>query len=122
MADLVAVMREGELQQLAPPDEIYDRPANRFVADLRRQSADERARRAGSTTSGQTSSIGDAAARAGRAELGLRAGRRSTALGVRPEDLEILAQGTPGTLAGEIYVVEPMGNETLVDVRSATSA
>ena len=32
MADLVAVMREGELQQLAPPDEIYDRPANRFVA------------------------------------------------------------------------------------------
>ena len=32
MADLVAVMREGELQQLAPPHEIYDRPANRFVA------------------------------------------------------------------------------------------
>src|SRR3954449_4487270 len=32
MADLVAVLRDGELQQLAPPDEIYDRPANRFVA------------------------------------------------------------------------------------------
>ncbi len=32
MADLVAVLREGELQQVAPPDEIYDRPANRFVA------------------------------------------------------------------------------------------
>ena len=32
MADLIAVMRDGELQQLAPPDEIYDRPANRFVA------------------------------------------------------------------------------------------
>jgi len=32
MADLVAVMRDGELQQLAPPEEIYDRPANRFVA------------------------------------------------------------------------------------------
>ena len=32
MADLVAVMRDGELQQLAPPAEIYDRPANRFVA------------------------------------------------------------------------------------------
>src|SRR5438093_1022248 len=32
MADLIAVMREGVLQQVAPPDEIYDRPANRFVA------------------------------------------------------------------------------------------
>jgi multiple sugar transport system ATP-binding protein len=40
-----------------------------------------------------------------------------TALGVRPEDLEILPEGTPGALAGEVYVVEPMGNETLVDVR-----
>ena len=32
MADLVAVLREGELQQVAPPNEIYERPANRFVA------------------------------------------------------------------------------------------
>ena len=32
MADLIAVMRDGELQQLAPPHEIYDRPANTFVA------------------------------------------------------------------------------------------
>src|SRR5258708_3676816 len=32
MADLVAVMSDGELQQVAPPTEIYDRPANRFVA------------------------------------------------------------------------------------------
>ena len=32
MADLVAVMREGDLLQLASPGEIYDRPANRFVA------------------------------------------------------------------------------------------
>src|SRR5437763_13619446 len=31
MADLVAVMRDGVLQQLAAPIEIYDRPANRFV-------------------------------------------------------------------------------------------
>ncbi|TIP49438.1 MAG: sn-glycerol-3-phosphate ABC transporter ATP-binding protein UgpC, partial [Mesorhizobium sp.] len=32
MADFVAVMHGGELQQMAPPIEIYDRPANRFVA------------------------------------------------------------------------------------------
>ena len=32
MADLIAVIDNGVLQQIAPPDEIYDRPANRFVA------------------------------------------------------------------------------------------
>ncbi len=66
MADLVAVMREGELQQVAPPEEIYDRPANRFVATFvgnppmnvlragcrRRRAADRRARRCRSARSG----------------------------------------------------------------------
>ena len=32
MADLVAVMNNGVLQQIATPGEIYERPANRFVA------------------------------------------------------------------------------------------
>ena len=32
MGDRVAVMRKGELQQVAPPQELYDRPVNVFVA------------------------------------------------------------------------------------------
>src|SRR3954452_9624664 len=32
MADLLCVLKDGDLQQLASPGEIYDRPANRFVA------------------------------------------------------------------------------------------
>ena len=40
-----------------------------------------------------------------------------TALGLRPEDLEIVPADTLEAVTGEIYVVEPMGNETLVDVR-----
>ena len=94
MADLVAVMREGELQQLAPPDEIYDRPANRFVATFvgnpPMNVLDGRAstpaqlrdrRRSGS----RSASCGAACAAAG-----------ATALGVRPEDLEILPRGNAG--------------------------
>ena len=38
-------------------------------------------------------------------------------IGVRPEDLRLVQPGRPGALTGEIYVVEPMGNETLVDLR-----
>ena len=32
MGDRVAVMRKGELQQVAPPQELYERPVNLFVA------------------------------------------------------------------------------------------
>ncbi|HOD80594.1 MAG TPA: ABC transporter ATP-binding protein [Phycisphaerae bacterium] len=34
MADRVAVMNEGRIVQVGPPEEIYNRPANRFVADF----------------------------------------------------------------------------------------
>jgi len=34
LADTIAVMNEGRLQQTGTPDEIYDRPANRFVAEF----------------------------------------------------------------------------------------
>ena len=34
MADRVVVMRSGLIQQIGPPDEVYRRPANRFVASF----------------------------------------------------------------------------------------
>jgi ABC-type sugar transport system ATPase subunit len=37
-------------------------------------------------------------------------------LGFRPESAEMTAPGEAGSLAGEVYVVEPLGNETLVAV------
>lgn len=33
LATIIAVMSEGELQQVGTPDDIYERPANRFVAE-----------------------------------------------------------------------------------------
>ena len=41
MADQVAVLREGTVQQVGSPTEIYDRPANRWVGDVRRLAAHE---------------------------------------------------------------------------------
>jgi multiple sugar transport system ATP-binding protein len=37
-------------------------------------------------------------------------------LGFRPEHAELVEPSTSGSFAGEIYVVEPLGNETLVTV------
>ena len=114
MADLVAVMRDGELQQIAPPNEVYDRPANRFVAtfvgspamNLLSATVDESGLHIGPTTLPLSPSR-------------LTACRAADvrAVGIRPEDVEVVEPGGSGALAAEVYVVEPMGNETFVDLR-----
>jgi multiple sugar transport system ATP-binding protein len=109
MADLIAVMRHGRLQQLATPAELYARPANLFVA-----------RFCGSPPMNVlTGEIADGGFRhpAGALPLpGVQARGRVT-LGFRPEHAELAAADGADGLAGEIYVVEPLGNETLVTVR-----
>ena len=36
MSDRVAVMKEGKIMQIGSPSEIYENPANEFIADFRR--------------------------------------------------------------------------------------
>ncbi len=112
MADLIAVMSAGELQQLASPDEIYERPANRFVAtfvgnppmNVLRVAVDEKGLHVGGSIVPLDETRLAQCQRAGISEMG-----------IRPEDLSFGEAGAG--LTGEIYVIEPMGNETLVDVR-----
>jgi multiple sugar transport system ATP-binding protein len=109
MADLIAVMREGKLQQLAAPAELYAHPANLFVA-----------RFCGSPPMNVLD--GEAAdgafTHAGGKLAGAASGQRGPVkLGFRPEHAKLVEPGTADALAGEIYVVEPLGNETLVTVR-----
>jgi multiple sugar transport system ATP-binding protein len=114
MADLVAVMSAGELQQLAAPSEIYDQPANRFVATFVGSPPMNvlacRVDESGLHVGGVTLPIDPP-------RLASCLANAVTEVGVRPEDIHFAEHGTPATLPGEIYVVEPMGNETLVDVR-----
>jgi len=108
MADLIAVMRDGKLQQLASPAELYAQPANLFVA-----------RFCGSppmnVLDGNVAD-GRFANEAGSVPLPDRIAAGATKLGFRPEHAGLTEPGTPDSFAGEIYVVEPLGNETLVTV------
>jgi multiple sugar transport system ATP-binding protein len=114
MADLVAVMRDGALQQLGTPEEIYERPANRFVALF-----------VGSPPMNVLRATVDAGIlRLAGVALPLSPDRCGgcdpTAIGevgIRPEDIVLGSAGSPSTLDGEVYVIEPMGNETLVVIR-----
>jgi multiple sugar transport system ATP-binding protein len=91
----VAVMRDGFLQQVAPPMELYRRPANRFVAGF-----------VGSP--GMNFLPGDILPRSTRGA--------ETTLGVRPHDLTIIPRGS-GDLDAWVDVVEPRGSELLVYLR-----
>jgi multiple sugar transport system ATP-binding protein len=108
MADMVAVMHEGRLQQLATPADLYARPANLFVA-----------RFCGSppmnVLKGEVTS-GVFAHAQGSVDLGAESVRGPAMLGFRPEHAAMVAPGTPDSLAGEVYVVEPLGNETLITI------
>jgi ABC-type sugar transport system ATPase subunit len=99
----IAVMSEGRLQQLGPPQEVYDAPSNVFVAgfigsppmNLLRARA-----RNGQVTAGDFSfdaALPDA----------------DLIVGVRPESMRRAGHDMPG-LDFQVAVVEPMGDEVIV--------
>jgi multiple sugar transport system ATP-binding protein len=114
MSDRIAIMNKGELQQLGTPDEIYRRPANRFVAGFvgtpamnfatgRMTVADGRPAFAGA---GLTIPLPPGHPVEGEAG----AGGRAVEIGIRPEDVVV----GEGPFEGRIRVVEPTGHETIV--------
>jgi ABC-type sugar transport system ATPase subunit len=119
LGDRVAVLHRGSLQQVAPPRELYDRPANLFVAGFigsppmnllpARLDADADGRPA----------LGVAGARiplpAARLEAARAAGAGELTAGLRPEALRA-ARGGPDapSLRARVEHVEYLGHEALV--------
>lgn len=114
LADLIVVLRDGGIEQIGTPLELYDTPANVFVAGFIGSPAMNflRCRMAEDgfvdLESGERLLVGD---------VGLPAGQ-DVICGVRPEDLS-LAQGDEGVFAFDVGVVEPTGAETMVIGRTA---
>jgi multiple sugar transport system ATP-binding protein len=110
MADRIAVMHDGRIEQLGEPLELYDRPANLFVAQFIGSPAMNVFE--GTVGSGAVHALGAAWPARGGSE------GQKVKYGIRPEHLELGASG----IAAEVIVVEPMGAETelLVKVGDAT--
>jgi multiple sugar transport system ATP-binding protein len=126
MGDRVAVMRKGEVQQVAPPQELYDNPVNLFVAGF-----------IGSPAMNMFEGViradnGSLAVEAGSQRLtldksvvgarpGLRAYTdRKVVVGVRPEDIQdvALAPDAPADrrLRGKVLLTEALGSEIVVHI------
>jgi multiple sugar transport system ATP-binding protein len=109
LAHRVAILEKGVLQQLATPAEIYNNPANLFVAQFIGsppmnvvQGSLEGARFHTSGTCVQTPIAGQIP---------------NAILGVRPEDCSVVAPSN-GALKGMIYTTELIGDHTLVTVET----
>src|SRR5439155_20020044 len=96
------------LPQIPTPAAIYARPDNLFVASFCRSPPLNLVH--GAATNG----------RFHRAEGSIPVDNGPASelvLGFRPEHAQITMRGAPDSFAGEIYVVEPLGSETLVSVK-----
>ncbi|WP_349961981.1 sn-glycerol-3-phosphate ABC transporter ATP-binding protein UgpC [Rhizobium sp. ZPR3] len=109
MADRIVVMRDGYVEQIGSPLELYDRPANLFVAGFIGSPGMNLIRGKISST-GPLEFVAD-----GGARLPLLAGLdvprgAEIVYGIRPENIAI----GEGGIDAEVVVVEPTGAETLI--------
>ena len=108
LADRVVVMSQGKMQQVGTPTNIYDRPANTFVAGF-----------IGSPAMNLIS--GDISKGVFRAEgmeiSALSALDGPVTLGFRAEDASIAKPGVKGQINAPVYSIELLGDATLVTVR-----
>jgi multiple sugar transport system ATP-binding protein len=131
MGDRVAVMRKGELQQVAPPQELYDRPVNLFVGGFIGSPAMNVLEATLAPSNGNLAAkVGSHTLDLGEETLAARPGLRAyegrpVILGIRPEDLEDaeLEPDTPEEqrLQGTVELREALGSEIMVHFRSDAS-
>ena len=114
MADTIVVLRDGAVEQVGTPIELYARPRNQFVAGFlgTPQMNMLKAKVQSSTGDGMSLSVDD-----GRGVLHANVGGvRSVAdadctVGIRPEHL---ALSDSGAIAGTVIATEMLGSETIV--------
>ena len=121
MSDLIAVMNEGEVQQFATPEEVYDRPVNLFVAGFIGSPPMNFCDVTVTERNGAPALM--LAERALPAPPGfdlsrVEAGRRLV-LGIRPQDVRLARPDEPGAVPGTVWMVELIGSERLVEVEVA---
>jgi len=98
LADRVVVLRDGAIEQSGAPLELYDRPANRFVAQF---------------IGTPQMNLVDTAELPGLREAAGAAPATDGYIGIRPENVMVRPAGS-GHLAGRVELVESLGADTLI--------
>jgi multiple sugar transport system ATP-binding protein len=122
LGDRVVVMKDGLVQQVGEPLELYNSPANKFVAGFIGSPAMNFAKvtmmdgsgRLIAKNGGMEIEVPNRLADRLRPQIG-----RQMTLGIRPEDLRVATSSDPPglTFSSKVEVVEQLGSEILLDVR-----
>lgn len=115
MADKIAVMNHGVIEQFGTPEEIYNRPASMYVADFIGSPPMNFLRFHGGVRKGAQSVTIDGGAIA-VPEIYQDLAERELALGVRPEHIRF---SDDGALRGSVYGTEYLGTNQIVAVETA---
>jgi multiple sugar transport system ATP-binding protein len=110
MGDRIAVLNRGQILQIGTPEDIYDRPATTFVAQL---VGSPRINLVEAVCDGSILSVSESTIRFSLPDSDCLPD--SFLLGVRPEDVRLVDQGGFG---GEITLTEPLGVETIVHIKT----
>lgn len=118
MADRVAVMKDGVLQAYMPPLDLHDRPKTLFIgqfvgnppmniweAPISRDKGDARIQ----LPDGSFSTIASSRLPGSTAS--------NLIAGIRPEDIELVAEGNSSTPSAEVLLVEPLGRDDLLQCK-----
>src|SRR6516162_1844293 len=116
MADRIAVMARGSIEQVSSPTEIYDRPQTLFV----NQFVGTTNLLPGTVIATDTTGT-DVALAGGKLRASPAAVQRGAkvVLSVRPEQLRVQGEGRDGRLAGTVKMVMPLGPQVIYDVEIA---
>jgi multiple sugar transport system ATP-binding protein len=120
MADRIAILNEGSLQQLGDPEQVYLLPENTFVAGMlgnpsmnflpcsvQRENGSTQLRHSSFIVSAQGMDLAKCVEK-----------RKEVLFGVRPEDVTIYFENPKDNgIEAQIYVTEPLGNKTIVDIK-----
>ena len=124
MGDRIAIMKQGVLQQVGKPADVYDNPANLFVANFigspGMNFVDIVCKRSEGKINAILKSDNNISFEFSEdyckslIEKGVIG--KDLVLGIRPEWITITAKRVGGSVPGEIYVVEPLGANKIYDV------
>jgi multiple sugar transport system ATP-binding protein len=123
MGDRIVVMKDGLIQQVGSPLELYDEPVNKFVGGFIGSPA-MNFFEAELNASADTLTFATAGFHielpAERAPSINTYGKKRAVVGIRPEDFRLASEHIPGkTILADVDVVEPIGNETYVNAIAA---
>ena len=121
MADRVAVMNKGRILQIAEPSEIYSRPANTFVAEFIGSPPMNLIEASivweNSHATLDTGILRIKLPKSISQMLAKLGNKTEVILGIRPEHIIISKEYIPAGHVVEVYVVEPLGSETIVNIK-----